>query len=156
MRPSGSSVPDGTKFTFVYATSFTVFVYRNSAVPTRPRTLRSRSYPRFPLTTSGYLKLGSIMFTDGVPGVPPVTACGWAFGSATKAIRFAELLVVDRLVRSTPVLPYWFDSQTYGVRPVKNPMPPRSCERCAPPLLTSQWKPIRGDHIFGAGTTLVA
>ena len=28
-----------------------------------------------------------------------------------------------------PVLPYWFDSQTYGVRPEKRPMPPRTCSR---------------------------
>ena len=32
-------------------------------------------------------------------------------------------LNVDRqAVKSTPVLPYWFDSQTYGVRPAKKPI----------------------------------
>ena len=37
-----------------------------------------------------------------------------------------RLVLVERLVVSTPVLPYWFDSHTYGVRPVKYPIPPRT------------------------------
>ena len=41
------------------------------------------------------------------------------FGSGENGILFADALLVERLVVSTPVPPYWFDNQTYGVRPVK-------------------------------------
>src|SRR3954449_4297041 len=96
------------------------------------------------------------MLTVCRPGVPPVTVRGWLAGSATKAMRFAALLLVEMFVKSRPVLPYWLESHTYGVRPVKNPNPPRTCDRRAPPLLRSQLNPTRGDHISGAGTTSVA
>src|SRR6476660_10404480 len=88
-----------------------------------------------------------------LPAVPSEVGC--AFGSATKATRLAGLNGTDSAVKSTPVLLYWFDSQTYGVRPAKIPAPPRSCERFAPPLLRSQLKPARGEYIFGAGAISV-
>src|SRR5262245_25747813 len=91
------------------------------------------------------------------PAVPPVTVFGCAFGSATNGIWNAALgapVLIE--VKSRPLLLYWFESHTYGVRPVKYPTPPRTCDRKAAPLLRSQLKPIRGDHINGAGTTSVA
>src|SRR5713226_58318 len=65
---------------------------------------------------------------------------------------------VEIVVKSSPApgLPYWFASQTYGVRPVKNPMPARTCDCLEPPFERSQLTPTRGDHILGAGTTSVA
>src|SRR3954467_5165044 len=96
------------------------------------------------------------MLTVCRPGAPTVTVRGWLFGSATKAMRFAALLVVEMFVKSRPGLPYWFESPPKGVRRVKNPNPPRACDRRDPPLLRSQLNPARGDHISGAGTTSVA
>src|SRR5262249_20183247 len=90
-----------------------------------------------------------------LPVVPPVTASGCALGSGTNAILLFALKLTDNEVKSTPVLPYWFDSQTYGVRPANDPTPPRICCRLSLPLLKSQLNPTRGDHIFGAGTMSV-
>src|SRR5205814_8819105 len=89
------------------------------------------------------------------PAAPPVTDVGCANGSATNGIRLAVFRLAVIVVKSTPVFPYWFDSQTYGVRPVNRPTPPRSCDRVADPPLRSQLKPARGDHIFGAVTISV-
>src|SRR5262245_28238329 len=91
-----------------------------------------------------------------LPAMPPGIDVGWFFGSATKLTRLFALNATASAVKSTPVLLYWFDSHTYGVRPANRPRPPRSCERLAPPLLKSQLKPARGENIFGAGVTLVA
>ena len=88
--------------------------------------------------------------------MPPGIEVGWLFGSAMKLTRLFALKVTASAVKSTPVLLYWFDSHTYGVRPANRPRPPRICERFAPPLLRSQLKPARGENIFGAGTTSVA
>ena len=96
------------------------------------------------------------MLTVCRPGEPPVTVLGWFEASATNRIRFAAVLVVEIVVNVSPLLTYWFESHTYGVRPVKRPKPPRIWERRVSPLLRSQLAPIRGDHILGAGTTSVA
>ena len=81
---------------------------------------------------------------------------GWLSGSGTNGI----LLVAAkgetcRRRNSMPVLPYWFDNHTYGVRPLKRPMPPRTCCRIVS-LVRSQLKPTRGDHDDVSGTTSVA
>src|SRR5262249_60230416 len=55
---------------------------------------------------------------------------------------------------SIRVLPYWFESQTYGVRPEKKPPPPRTWRLPSP--FTSQLKPTRGENIHGLGATSVA
>src|SRR3954468_365000 len=88
-----------------------------------------------------------------LPALPSEVGC--AFGSATKVIRLAVLSGTASAVKSTPVLLYWFDSHTYGVRPAKMPVPPRTCDRFVPPLLRSQLKPARGEYILGAGATSV-
>ena len=44
----------------------------------------------------------------------------------------------------TPVLPIWFEIQTYGGLPVKRPLPPRTC--VVPLPKRSQFKPTRGDQ----------
>ena len=43
-----------------------------------------------------------------------------------------------------PVLAYALETQTYGVRPAKMPMPPRTC--WLPPTLGCQLKPMRGEN----------
>src|SRR5215471_12996253 len=91
-----------------------------------------------------------------LPAMPPGIEVGWLFGSETNLTLLFALNVTARAVKSTPVLLYWFDSQTYGVRPLNRPRPPRICDRFSPPLLRSQLKPARGENIFGAGTTSVA
>ncbi len=100
------------------------------------------------------------MLTVCVAATEPGIDVAWLFGSGLNGM--LNLFGVDvenaavRLVKSTPVLPYWFDSQTYGVRPANRPMPPRTC-RCFVPLpLRSQLKPARGENIVGVGTTSVA
>ena len=52
---------------------------------------------------------------------------GWAYGSAENGIRLAGSKNTRIRWNSFPVLLYWFDSQTYGVRPWNNPSPPRTC-----------------------------
>src|SRR5436853_591152 len=81
---------------------------------------------------------------------------GCALGLAMNGTRLFALKVTASAVKSTPVLLYWFESQTYGVRPAKRPRPPRICDRFVPPLLRSQLKPARGENILGAGVTSVA
>src|SRR5436190_773445 len=49
--------------------------------------------------------------------MPPGIEVGWLFGSAMKLTRLFALKVTASAVKSTPVLLYWFDSHTYGVRP---------------------------------------
>src|SRR5450759_2425263 len=95
-----------------------------------------------------------------VPRPAPGIDVGWLLGSATKGILnlvgVEVLNTAERYVKSTPVLPYWFDSHTYGVRPVNMPIPPRTWRRLPLVLLRSQLNPTRGENIVGAGTTLVA
>ena len=45
---------------------------------------------------------------------------------------------------STPVLPIWFEIQTYGGLPLKRPVPPRSWVLWS--FVASQLKPTRGDQ----------
>src|SRR6187401_3185998 len=105
---------------------------------------------------SGYLYSSSIKLIVCRPVAPPVTVLGWLSGSATNGIWLLALKVTDRFVNCTPVLPYWFESHTYGVRPLKRPMPPRTW-RCLPetPCPRSQLKPTRGDHDMGEGVISV-
>ncbi len=50
----------------------------------------------------------------------------------------------------TPVLPSWFDIQTYAGRPLNTPVPPRTWVDWS--LRTSQFRPTLGDQrIFGSG-----
>src|ERR1051325_11178651 len=91
-----------------------------------------------------------------LPAMPPEIEVGWLFGSATKLTRLFALNVTASAVKSTPVLLYWLDSHTYGVRPANRARPPRICDRFSPPVLRYQLKPARAENIFGAGTTSVA
>ena len=54
-----------------------------------------------------------------------------------------------------PVLPIWFEIQTYAGLPVNTPVPPRTCVLWSPN--TSQLKPTRGDQsgdAFGSAPVL--
>src|SRR4029077_20181516 len=102
----------------------------------------------FPRQIDGYLKFGSITsisLVNDVPATAPVTVFGWLVASATNGILLPLLFAAPMRVKSIPVLPYWFEIQTYGGRPAKMPTPPRICSVASP--LRSQLTPTRGDHM---------
>ena len=70
----------------------------------------------------------SISF-ENAPAVAPVTVVGWLSGSATNGMRLLALFDAPMRVKSMPVLPNWFEIQTYAGRPVNRPTPPRICCR---------------------------
>jgi len=71
---------------------------------------------------------------------PAAGGRGWPYGSATNRNVGERLSTREN---SIPVLLYWFDTQTYGTRPVKSPAPPRSSVVRSP--LASQLNPMRGE-----------
>src|SRR5918911_5581841 len=60
------------------------------------------------------------------------------------AVCVATVAMQLNAIDSMPVLAKAFEIQTYGVRPAKTPMPPRTCCAADPPGF--QLKPTRGDH----------
>jgi len=86
--------------------------------------------------------------------VAPVGDFDCELASATNGILLFALLEMLIFVKSTPVLLYWFDIQTYGVRPAKMPMPPRTCDFES--FIGVQLKPTRGENCCVSGTTSVA
>ena len=60
-----------------------------------------------------------------VPVALPICV-GWLSGSATNGIRLAAFRATLSRANWMPVPEKLFDSQTYGVRPVKTPTPPRT------------------------------
>ena len=81
--------------------------------------------------TDGYLKSGSMTSISLVAAVPERRRLIRS-GRGRTGCRFALNAHVLRRGKSMPVLPYWFESHTYGVRPVNRPMPPRTCSVPSP------------------------
>src|SRR5688500_3771324 len=95
----------------------------------------------------------SISFVNDDPDAP-VTAVGCPAALGKNGMRLAATFEAPMRWNSMPVLPYWLDSHTYGVRPENIPNPPRTC--CSPLLFRSQLKPTRGEYRTPAGVSSVA
>src|SRR5258708_39832757 len=96
----------------------------NSPVATSPHGIR-RSTAMLVLQVCGNLKLGSVSATSALVG-GTVTVLGLylsGLGLNGKAV----VLSTDVKPLSMPVLPIWFEIQTYSGFPVNTPVPPRSC-----------------------------
>jgi hypothetical protein len=65
-----------------------------------------------------------ISFVDAEP-----MSVGCECGSGENGIRLAGSKKTRMRWNSLPVFEYWFESQTYGVRPWNSPRPPRTCWR---------------------------
>src|SRR5881227_98929 len=75
---------------------------------------------------------------------PAAPSFGWVAGSGLNAGTVQVAASQVNATCSTPVPAYALEIQTYGARPAKMPMPPRTCCFVLPPGF--QLNPTRGDQ----------
>src|SRR5438128_411069 len=82
------------------------------------------------------------MSTERDPAEPRPFGCAFGSGLNAGGLQPADVTHASATLKM-PVPPYALEIHTYGARPAKIPMPPRTC--WSPPICGFQLKPKRGE-----------